>query len=121
MLPLTIVVSFLPSLCHYPIFPLSLSSEYYYIGGYYGQSTPLLMQEEILANGPISVSFEVYPDLQAYAGGVYTHQFTKELKSAYNPFELTNHVVVIIGQRASAFASPAVLLSLCLEMHDAST
>ena len=34
-------------------------SNYSYIGGYYGAATPELMQEEILARGPISVSFEV--------------------------------------------------------------
>jgi hypothetical protein len=72
-------------------------SEYYYIGGYYGESTPELMQEEIMANGPIAVSFEVYDDFMNYAGGVYTHQFTQHLSSSFNPFELTNHVVVIIG------------------------
>jgi hypothetical protein len=54
------------------------------------------MQEEIMANGPIAVSFEVYDDFNSYSGGVYTHQFTKHLQS-FNPFELTNHVVVIVG------------------------
>jgi len=37
-------------------------SQYYYIGGFYGQSTEQLMQEEIMANGPIAVSFMVYDD-----------------------------------------------------------
>jgi len=76
------------------------TAEYYYIGGYYGQSTPQLMQEEIMANGPIAVSFEVYPEFHSYSGGVYSHQFALESGLAsdeYNPFELTNHVVVIVG------------------------
>ena len=34
-------------------------SNYSYVGGFYGAATPELMQEEILARGPISVSFEV--------------------------------------------------------------
>jgi hypothetical protein len=38
------------------------ADEYYYIGGFYGQSTEQLMQEEIMANGPIAVSFMVYDD-----------------------------------------------------------
>jgi cathepsin C len=76
-----------------------MTKEYYYIGGYYGMSTVELMQEEIMANGPIAVSFEVYDDFQAYSGGVYTHKFTKHLRDGLNfdPFELTNHVVSIVG------------------------
>ena len=57
-----------------------------------------------MANGPIAVSFEVYPDFMHYAGGVYTHAFTKHLES-FNPFELTNHVVVIIGWGVTEDAS----------------
>ena len=33
--------------------------EYWYIGGFYGQSTEQRMQEEIMANGPVAVSFMV--------------------------------------------------------------
>jgi hypothetical protein len=53
------------------------------------------MQEEMLANGPISVSFMVYDDFMSYSGGVYTHQFTKDLKDTWNPFEITNHAVLM--------------------------
>ena len=74
------------------------TKEYYYIGGYYGQSTQQLMQEELMANGPISVSFEVYDDFMNYKGGVYTHKWTSHLKSgAYNPFKLVNHAVLCVG------------------------
>jgi hypothetical protein len=85
------------------LLPLSLvvvvfvCAEYYYIGGYYGASTEQLMMEEILTNGPISVSFEVYDDFMNYAGGVYTHQFTQHLASTYNPFQLVNHAVLAVG------------------------
>lgn len=35
------------------------TTNYYYIGGYYGASTMGAMQQEIFENGPIAVSFEV--------------------------------------------------------------
>jgi len=76
------------------------TSEYYYVGGYYGQSTPKLMQEEIMANGPIAVSFMVYDDFMSYSGGVYSRQFAAEaglVSDEFNPFEITNHVVLIVG------------------------
>jgi len=46
------------------------ADEYYYIGGFYGQSTEQLMKEELMANGPISVSFMVshQPAAQVDAG-----------------------------------------------------
>jgi len=36
------------------------TSDYHYIGGYYGASTPEKMMQEIYEHGPIAVSFEVY-------------------------------------------------------------
>jgi cathepsin C len=69
------------------------TTSYNYIGGYYGASTVLNMQQEIMQNGPIAVSFEVYDDLMHYKSGVYHH--TKTL--GFNPFYITNHVVVIVG------------------------
>lgn len=48
--------------------------------------------------GPIAVSFEVYSDFEGYSGGVYSHQFAKSAGlQDFNPFELTNHVVSIVG------------------------
>lgn len=70
------------------------SLDYHYIGGYYGACTEPLMRQEIKANGPIAVSFMVYPDLHNYKGGIYRH-VTDVV--TFNPFELTNHVVVIVG------------------------
>jgi len=73
-------------------------SDYRYIGGYYGACTAAKMQHEILRNGPISVSFEVYGDFFGYSGGVYTHQFTRHLDNAgFNPFCVTNHAVLAVG------------------------
>jgi len=73
------------------------TSSYYYVGGYYGLSNEERMKQEIMANGPISVSFEVYDDFKYYRGGVYTHQFTKYLSDPENPFHLVNHAVLMVG------------------------
>ncbi len=77
-------------------------SNYSYVGGYYGATTPQLMQAEILARGPISVSFNVYDDFFAYSSGVYTHNFTSAvdgtpIESEFNPFCVTNHAVLAVG------------------------
>lgn len=69
------------------------TSSYNYIGGYYGASTSELMMREIYENGPIAVSFEVYDDFMHYSSGVYHH--TAQL--SFNPFAITNHVVLIVG------------------------
>ena len=47
-----------------------------------------------MQDGPVAVSFEVYPDFQNYKAGVYTHTL---LTDSFNPFEVTNHVVVLVG------------------------
>jgi len=70
------------------------TDSYHYIGGYYGASSVIGMQQEILSNGPIPVSFEVLDDFYSYSSGVYIHT---GLRSGFNPFVITNHVVVIIG------------------------
>lgn len=71
-------------------------SDYRYVGGYYGASTVELMQQELVNHGPLAVSFEVYDDFLHYSGGVYTHSATKGLLG-FNPFVITNHVVLIVG------------------------
>ena len=40
--------------------------DYYYVGGYYGACNEPLMRQELVKNGPIAVSFEVYKDFVAY-------------------------------------------------------
>ena len=65
-----------------PNCPRLYGTDYHYIGGarpslsgsqltprhtgFYGACTPLLMQAELLANGPIAISFEVYNDFLNY-------------------------------------------------------
>jgi len=48
----------------------------------------------LVKNGPMSVSFEVYHDFMQYKGGIYQHT---GLKDRYNPFEMTNHAVLLVG------------------------
>ncbi len=73
-----------------------MTSSYGYVGQQYGLTSARLMQLEIMANGPIAVSFEVYPDFMNYKSGIYTHSATHMLET-FNPFVITNHVVVIVG------------------------
>jgi cathepsin C len=77
-------------------------TRYRYIGGFYGACNEALMRISLVKNGPIAVSFEVYDDFVHYQGGVYHHTFLKDDKNfKFEPFELTNHVVVIVGYSAT--------------------
>jgi len=69
-------------------------SKYRYVGGYYGACNEELMKISLVNSGPLSVSFEVYPDFMHYSGGVYYHS---QLSDQFNPFELTNHAVLLVG------------------------
>lgn len=71
------------------------STDYYYIGGYYGACNEQRMLLEIVQNGPIAISFEVTADFQAYKKGIY-HQVLG-VEDRFNPWEITNHVVAIVG------------------------
>ena len=55
------------------------------------------MMLALYKNGPIAVSFEVYNDFIHYKSGIYQHtKFADEL-NRFNPFDLTNHVVLLVG------------------------
>ena len=43
------------------------TSDYRYIGGFYGACNEDLMKIELLRNGPVAVSFEVYNDFLFYS------------------------------------------------------
>ncbi|XP_046575275.1 dipeptidyl peptidase 1-like [Haliotis rubra] len=73
------------------------STRYEYIGGYYGACNEKLMKIALVENGPVAVGFEVYKDFQAYKGGIY--HFTG-VTGSYNPFEITNHAVLVVGYGA---------------------
>ncbi|XP_007900501.1 dipeptidyl peptidase 1 [Callorhinchus milii] len=70
------------------------ASDYYYVGGFYGACNEALMKEELIKNGPVSVALEVYSDFLHYRGGIYHHT---GLRDSFNPFELTNHAVLLVG------------------------
>ncbi|XP_057604463.1 dipeptidyl peptidase 1 [Hippopotamus amphibius kiboko] len=70
------------------------SSEYHYVGGFYGGCNEALMKLELVHNGPMSVAFEVYDDFLHYHEGIYHHT---GLRDPFNPFELTNHAVLLVG------------------------
>ncbi|CAH8533455.1 unnamed protein product [Heterobilharzia americana] len=69
----------------------------YLIGGYYGATNEELMQLELIHNGPFPVGFEVYEDFQYYKTGVYHHTGLHNQRYTFDPFELTNHAVLLVG------------------------
>ncbi|XP_043928142.1 dipeptidyl peptidase 1 [Protopterus annectens] len=73
------------------------ASEYHYVGGFYGACNEALMKVELIRHGPLSVAFEVYDDFLLYRGGIYHHT---GLNDPFNPFELTNHAVLLVGYGA---------------------
>ena len=59
--------------------------------GYYGACNEELMKISLVKSGPLSVSFEVYPDFMHYSGGVYYHT---QLLDKFNPFEVLIRLVI---------------------------
>jgi len=72
------------------------TSRYSYVGGYYGGCNELEMKKALVNGGPLSVSFEVYSDFMMYKEGVY-HHTNLLTNSGFEPFELTNHAVLLVG------------------------
>nr|XP_003219399.1 PREDICTED: dipeptidyl peptidase 1 [Anolis carolinensis] len=70
------------------------ATNYYYVGGFYGGCNEALMKLELVKHGPMAVAFEVYSDFMHYRGGIYHHT---GLMDPFNPFELTNHAVLLVG------------------------
>ncbi|KAM9658330.1 dipeptidyl peptidase 1 isoform 1-T1 [Trichechus inunguis] len=70
------------------------TSDYHYVGGFYGGCNEALMKLELVSHGPMAVSFEVYNDFLHYHKGIYYHT---GLRDPFNPFELTNHAVLLVG------------------------
>ncbi|XP_061683773.1 dipeptidyl peptidase 1 isoform X2 [Syngnathoides biaculeatus] len=69
-------------------------AEYSYVGGFYGGCSEAAMMLELVQNGPMAVSFEVYSDFMHYKEGIYHHT---GISDPFNPFELTNHAVLLVG------------------------
>lgn len=70
------------------------STDYYYVGGFFGACNEPQMRIELVKNGPIAVGFEVYKDFMNYKGGIYHHT---GLEDKFNPWEIVNHAVLIVG------------------------
>ena len=70
------------------------STNYYYVGGFYGACNAEEMMVELVKNGPIVVGFEVYNDFMSYKSGIYHHT---GLEDGFNPWEITNHAVLVVG------------------------
>ncbi|KAG8453056.1 hypothetical protein GDO86_004752 [Hymenochirus boettgeri] len=73
------------------------TAEYHYVGGFYGGCNEAYMKFELIVGGPLSVAFEVEEDFMHYRGGIYHHT---GLKDKFNPFQLTNHAVLLVGYGA---------------------
>ncbi|GFO42826.1 dipeptidyl peptidase 1 [Plakobranchus ocellatus] len=71
-------------------------TDYKYVGGFYGGCNEMAMMEAIYNRGPVAVGFEVYNDFFNYKSGVYHHN-PKLNQAPFQPFELTNHAVLIVG------------------------
>ncbi|XP_041350436.1 dipeptidyl peptidase 1-like isoform X2 [Gigantopelta aegis] len=70
------------------------STKYQYVGGFYGACNEAVLMINLVEYGPIAVGFEVFPDFMHYKGGIYRHT---GLTDKFNPFELTNHAVLLVG------------------------
>ncbi|KAL7825478.1 hypothetical protein AOLI_G00326850 [Acnodon oligacanthus] len=70
------------------------ASNYHYVGGFYGGCSEIAMMLELVRDGPMAVALEVYPDFMHYKEGIYHHT---GLRDTVNPFELTNHAVLLVG------------------------
>lgn len=79
--------------------PRVYAAAYGYVGGYYGACNEALMRLELVRHGPMAVAFEVHDDFLHYRGGVYHHT---GLRDPFNPFELTNHAVLLVGYGTDA-------------------
>ncbi|XP_053644016.2 dipeptidyl peptidase 1 isoform X2 [Cherax quadricarinatus] len=73
------------------------TSYYRYVGGYFGGCNEEEMKIALVKGGPLLVGFEVYDDFLHYKGGIYHHT---GLYDKFNPLELTNHAVLLVGYGA---------------------
>jgi len=83
--------------------PRGFTSDYKYVGGYYGACSEEAMMVALVRNGPVAVGFQVNPDFFQYKNGVFKCEKKLEpsplpppLRKFY-PFEETNHAVLVVG------------------------
>lgn len=70
------------------------STDYKYVGGYFGACNEDEMMMDLVTNGPVSVAFEVTADFEHYKSGIY---HTTGLRDSFNPWQATNHAVLVVG------------------------
>ncbi|KRY52559.1 Dipeptidyl peptidase 1 [Trichinella britovi] len=76
------------------------ATDYQYVGGFYGATNEPLMRLALVNSGPLAVGIEAFDDLIHYRGGIYHHTKIHDdsnFPTKWNPFELTNHAVLIVG------------------------
>jgi cathepsin C len=73
---------------------VSRSTDYKYVGGYYGAATEANMKHELYKSGPMTVGIEVAPSMQMYQSGVYDTDVRLPDEDHY---ERVNHAVLITG------------------------
>lgn len=77
------------------------TSNYRYVGGYYGGCNEAAMMKEVYTGGPVVVAFEAPSELFYYDGGVFSGAKPKSEEQPHedgvNNWEQTNHAVVAVG------------------------
>eukprot|EP00299_Pterocystis_sp_00344_P014617 c7250_g1_i1.p1 GENE.c7250_g1_i1~~c7250_g1_i1.p1 ORF type:complete len:697 (+),score=151.41 c7250_g1_i1:54-2093(+) len=91
--------------CSNPKFRV-FTSDYYYVGGFYGGCSEAAMVQELYENGPFVVSFNAGSDFMFYSGGVYTSskysdsflEISQDTRNAsVRTWEKTTHSVLLVG------------------------
>lgn len=70
------------------------ASNYKYIGGFYGACNEADMLKELVANGPITIGYNVEGDFTAYQSGIYQRT---EVQDQVNEWVPVNHAVLVVG------------------------
>jgi len=79
--------------CNLDEIPKVRATEYNYIGGYYGGSSPAAMMQELYDNGPIVVSFEPTDEFMYYGEGIFVSGATP----LHPVWQKVDHAVLAVG------------------------
>jgi len=69
------------------------ATDHHYVGGYYGGSTAENIRQDLVAHGPVVMSFEPQEDFMYYKSGVYRSGPDK----IHQEWEQVDHAVMLIG------------------------
>ena len=75
------------------------TTNYHYIGGFFGACNAPLMQLELVNNGPIAIIFNAEStcmNLLHYRSGIF-HKVEVSGSYFFNPWEATDHAVLVVG------------------------